>query len=148
MAVSTPTPSTQPCSTNLSWKESSLSTCVGMVGPKSMSVTEFTSLAARYPASSEYRCSANGLFDTSAYRDNPFIIRSRCFVQPKGIKLVRFRRHVTRRYVNFYPERNFIDVKLIPYQRTTDESGIFVIGNPTRIAPVGEPVDINEPVIC
>ena len=103
---------------------------------------------ARYPASSEYRCSANGLFDTSAYRDNPFIIRSRCFVQPKGIKLVRFRRYVTRRYVNFYPERNFIDVKLIPYQRTTDESGIFVIGNPTRIAPVGEPVDINEPVIC
>ena len=102
----------------------------------------------RYPASSEYRCPANGLFDTRAYRDNPFIIRSCCFVQPKGIKLVRFCRYITRRYVNFYPERNFIDVKLIPYQRTTDESGIFVIGNPTRIAPVGEPVDIDEPVFC
>ena len=111
-----------------------------------MSVTELSTSATAAPAFSEHRQAADGEVAAGAGRGDPAELRLGRFVQPLWIKKVGRRPHVAKGGVCLKSDRYRTYMEPPPDQRAARQLDVVVVQRRARIAPVREPVDVDDPV--
>ena len=101
----------------------------------------------RQPAGGEQHSGAHGLLDPGPRRGDPSKLGSHRLVQSHRIEPVRCRRQAAERAVELDPEGHAADIEPLPNQRAAHKPGVVVVQSRAGVAPVGEALDIDDPVV-